>query len=169
MGINFRDPRFRCLLKARWVAGVQFHQQEKEVTVYIRSGSDVPVTPEFVLSRVQHTDGYRVRAVCESLYTYQEAYRQIASLGCDAFFEAYAPDEIRGQEPWLVCKVRADEQNGICVHAALNDPVWGAVRLHTRGERRFGRRVNRVCCGTYHRRRRRCVGRFYQAVRSLGA
>ena len=75
MGINFRDPEIPLPLEARWVAGVQFHQQEKEVTVYIRSGSGVPVTPEFVLSRVQHTDGYRVRTVCESLYTYQEAYR----------------------------------------------------------------------------------------------
>ena len=144
MGIHFRDPEVPLPLEARWVAGVQFHQQEKEVTVYIRSGSGVPVTSEFVLSRVQYTDGYRIRAVCESFYTYQEAYRQIAAL--DAFFEAYAPDEIRGQEPWL-----------------------GTVRLHTRGERRFGGLRQPGLPRDVRRRRRRCVGRFYRAVRNLGA
>ena len=147
MGIHFRDPEVPLPLEARWVAGVQFHQEEKEVTVYIRSGSGVPVTSEFVLSRVQNTDGYRIRAVCESLYTYQEAYQQIAAL--DAFFEAYAPDEIRGQEPWLVCEVRADEQNGICVHAALNDPVWGQSGYTQEAKEDLVGCVNRVCRGTY--------------------
>lgn len=163
MGINFRDPEVPLPLEARWVAGVQFHQEEKEITVYIRSGSGVPVTPEFVLSRVQYTDGYRIRAVCESFYTYQEAYRQIAAL--DAFFEAYAPDEIRGQEPWLVCEARADEQNGICVQAALNDPVWGQSGYTQEAKKDLVGCVNRVCRRDDTPRRRRCVGRFYRAVR----
>ena len=147
LGFNADTPGEDLPQAAQWVTYVDTNRETLEVVVYIREGSGVPVTREFVESSVKNKDGYTLKAVHTTPFTYGEILEKMQII--KTIFQQYGSDEIWGETPWLICEIHTDEEYGVHIRAAINDPVWGQAGYTESDKDSLVACVNMVCGGAH--------------------
>ena len=129
-----------------WLAGTDVDTDTMEVTVYIKEDSGVPVTKEFVEASVKNTEGYTLKGVYTSPFTFEELLEKMQII--KTIFREYGSDEVWGETPWLICKIATDEEHGMHIQAAINDPIWGQAGYTDSDKNSLVACVNMICTGT---------------------
>lgn len=146
-GFNNDIPGEQLPPEAQWVAAVHKNNDTMEVTVYIKENSGVPVTKEFVEASVKNTEGYTLKGVHTSPFTYEELLEKMQII--KVIFQEYGSSEVWGETPWLICKIATDEEHGMHIQAAINDPIWGQAGYTDSDKNSLVACVNRVCRSSY--------------------
>jgi len=125
-----------------WLAGTDVDTDTMEVTVYIKEDSGVPVTKEFVEASVKNTEGYTLKGVYTSPMTMEEALERMQFI--KVVLQEYGSDEVWGETPWLICQISTDEEHGVHIRAAINDPIWGQAGYTDSDKNSLVACVNRI-------------------------
>ncbi len=142
MGFNNDIPGEQLPPEAQWVAAVHTNNDAMEVTVYIKEDSGVPVTKEFVEASVKNTEGYTLKGVYTSPMTMEEALERMQFI--KVVLQEYGSDEVWGETPWLICEIATDEEHGVHIRAAINDPIWGQAGYTDSDKNSLVACVNRI-------------------------
>ena len=132
MGFNNDTPGEPLPPEAHWVAAVHQNNDTMEVTVYVKENSGVPVTKEFVEASVKNAEGYTLKGVYTSPFTYEELLEKMQII--KRIFQEYGSNEIA-----------TDEEHGVHIRAAINDPIWGQAGYTDSDKNSLVACVNTVC------------------------